>query len=246
MSRSPSTTIADRRDPSAAGKRRGAARFALALAILVATLAAAPANAAFPWRFPYHQGDTVRFQGTVADPQGRPIAGLEIVLEASNPHFDWRRLSRVEGAVTKRTVASSERGEFSIDWTWTATDRKFELVALVRAGTEGREVVQELARLDVTDRVEHGSPVTAALTVQRAGFVERLRDFVGSLRSDDERRVWTDLGLPESVDRRQSPAGTEASWWYFAAGRVAWFRDGRLLQIQQFAPVRPIGGEEGR
>jgi hypothetical protein len=234
MSRSTSTTTVSRR----AALRRGVVAVALAAGCLAV---AAPSRAAFPWRFPFHDGDTVRFQGTVADPEGHPITGLEVVLEASNPHLDWRKLSRVEGAVTRRTVVSDAQGGFAIDWTWGSGYRRFELVALVRAGTAAREVVQELARLDVTDRVEHGSPVTAALTVERAGFVERLRDFVGSLHSDDERRVWADLGLPESVDRRESPAGTEASWWYFAAGRVARFEDGRLLEIQQFAPVRPIG-----
>ncbi len=234
MSRSPSATTASRR----AAWRRGVLAATLAAGCLVA---AVPAGAAFPWRFPFHDGDSVRFQGTVADPKGHPISGLEVVLEASNPHLDWRKLSRVEGAVTRRTVVSDARGGFSIDWTWSTGYRRFELVAVVRAGTEAREVVQELARLDVSDRIEHGSPVTAALTVERAGFVERLRDFVGSLDSDDERRVWADLGLPESVDRRESPGGTEASWWYFAAGRVARFEDGRLLEIQQFSPVRPIG-----
>ena len=49
------------------------------------------------------------------------------------------------------------------------------------------------------------------------------------------------LGLPESVDRVESPSAVEAAWWYYAAGRVARFRDGRLIELQSFDPIRPLG-----
>lgn len=72
-------------------------------------------------------------------------------------------------------------------------------------------------------------------------FVERARSFLAGVESEDERRVWTDLGLPESVDRVESPGSVEAAWWYYAAGRVARFRDGRLIEVQTFDPIRPLG-----
>jgi hypothetical protein len=113
----------------------------------------------------------------------------------------------------------------------------------VRVEAAGREVASELARLDVGDRLRGESPVTAALTVERSGYVDRLRTFVGSISSDDERRVFAELGVPESVDRVESPSSVEAAWWYFEAGRVARFRDGALVETQTFDPIRPLDAE---
>jgi hypothetical protein len=49
------------------------------------------------------------------------------------------------------------------------------------------------------------------------------------------------MGVPEDV-KRVSYAGrqqeTEVSWWYFEAGKVYRFRDGRLDQVERFDPVQ--------
>ncbi len=226
MSRSPTRTTADR---------------ALALAC-VAALSAAAAGAKLPWRFPYSAGDPVRIQGTVADPAGRPIAGLEVTLEAAKPRFDWRRLSSTAGDLQTRKTTTDERGQFALDWTWDPAFRRFDLVATIRVEAAGRVLAHELARLDVADRLEQGSPAAVALVVESSGYVERLRAFVAELESADERRVWSEMGLPDSVDRVESAgAAIEAAWWYFGIGRVARFREGRLVQVEEFPPVRPIG-----
>ena len=42
------------------------------------------------------------------------------------------------------------------------------------------------------------------------------------------------------MDRVESAGGVEASWWYFDAGQVVRFRDGALVETQEFEPVRPL------
>jgi hypothetical protein len=232
MFRSPSRTTADR--------PRAAAR---ALAAVLALAAAAPAAASHPWGFPYEAGDGVRFEGAVADVSGRALAGVEVALEASTPRFDWRRLTSAP-RVERQTATSDERGAFALEWSWDPAFRRFELVATLAEELAGRTLRHELVRVDVTDRVKTGSPVAASLAIADGRFVERARAFLAAVATDDERRIWTELGLPESVDRLESPSGVEAAWWYYAAGRVARFRDGRLIELQSFDPIRPLGEGE--
>lgn len=211
-------------------------------ALWAVAFGAAPTAASHPWGFPYEAGDGVRFEGAVADAGGRALGGIEIALEASTPRLDWRRLISAP-RVERRVATSDERGAFAIDWTWDAAFRRFELVATLSEELAGRALRHELARLDVTDRVKSGSPVSASLVVADGRFVERARAFLAGIASDDERRIWSELGLPESIDRVESPNAVEAAWWYYAAGRVARFRDGRLVELQSFDPIRPLGGD---
>jgi len=232
------------RSPTTGSRTAAAALLALAAASVLTALAAASAGAApWPWRSVHAAGDRVRVQGTVADPAGQPLAGLTVELEAWNPSFDWSSWSTETGPVERRSTRSSERGEFGLDWTWDPGHRRFDLVARLREEVAGRTLDLELARVDVTERMTGSPSVAAALVVERADLVRRARAFLAALASDDERRAWRDLGLPERVERVESPLGDEAAWWYFAAGRVARFRDGRLVEIETFAPVRPVGGE---
>lgn len=211
--------------------------------LIAVAVPAAPASASHPWGFPFEAGDPVRFEGSVADSGGSALGDIEVALEASTPRFDWRRLTSAP-RVERRTATSDERGAFAIEWTWDAAFRRFELVATLSEELAGRTLRHELARVDVTDRVKSGSPVAASLVVADGGFVERARAFLGGIESPDERRIWTELGLPESIDRVESPTAVEAAWWYYATGRVARFRDGRLFELQAFDPIRPLG-EDG-
>lgn len=219
-----------------------------ARALLLLALAAAPARAALPWGEPFREGEAVRFAGTVADPQGQPLADLEVTLEASRTKLDLRSLARVPAATATRAARTNERGEYAIDWAWQPGFRRFALVASIPVRGAAGESRQELARVDVSTRLKQGSPVSATLTVEAADFVRALRAFVAALASDDERRVYEEAGKPDSVDRRQGPAGASAAWWYFALGRVYRFRDGRLAEVERFAPVLPLGAarEPGR
>jgi hypothetical protein len=82
--------------------------------------------------------------------------------------------------------------------------------------------------------------VVASLVVQNknAQFVTKLRELLASIKSDDERRVYDEMGKPDKVERVVYPGRTEVSWWYFDAGRVYRFQDGRLEQVVPFEPVK--------
>jgi hypothetical protein len=229
MSRSPSPTTAER--------RRG-----LAAALLLAIAAAGPAAAALPWSLPFAEGETVRFSGTVADPAGRPIPGIEVAVIAASRKFDLRSFSKVPGESERRVARTDARGEYAIDWTWDSRFREFAVVAFVTARGPDGDHERELARAEVGKRLRQGSPVLAALTVENADFFYALRDFVASLASEDERRVYQEAGRPDAVDRREGEV-REAAWWYYGLGRVYRFRDGRLAEVERFDPVRPFGRE---
>ena len=182
----------------------------------------------------------MRFQGTVAEPSGRAVTDVEVALEARRSASVWKEMAR-ESDVPRVTTRTDERGQFALDWTWDPAYHGFELVVTLRLSAGGREVARELARLDVGDRVDQGSPVSAGLVVEDPAAADRLRSFVASVVSPDETRIFTERGLPESVDRVESPAGVEAAWWYFESGLVVRFLDGALTGSEQFPPVRPIG-----
>ncbi len=214
------------------------------MALLALALAAAPAGAALPWGEPFRAGEAVRFEGTVADLEGRPLEAIDVTLEAARTKLDLRSLARVPAATATQTTRSNERGEFALDWAWQAGFRRFELVASIPVRGPGGETRQELARIDLSARLDQGSPVAATLTVADAAFVRALRAFVAALATDDERGVYAEAGKPDSVDRRDGPVGASAAWWYFELGRVYRFRDGRLAEVERFEPVRRIGAGE--
>ncbi len=199
-------------------------------------LAAAPLAAA---RFA--QGDRVQLTGVVTDPQGRPISDVRVSFEATRTYFSMRQLRRTQTEEVRRVSAATDaRGQFTIEWPWDSYFNHFELVVGVPVRKERKESLVELAREDVTNRFQGGSPVVASLVVQNknAQFVTKLREFVASVRSDDERKVYDEMGRPDKVERVQYPGRTEVSWWYFDAGRVYRFKDGRLEQVVPFEPVQ--------
>ena len=54
--------------------------------------------------------------------------------------------------------------------------------------------------------------------------------------SDDERRIYQQMGKPDRVEER----GAERSWWYFADGRMFRFDDGELVETRAFDPVEKL------
>jgi hypothetical protein len=199
-------------------------------------LAAAPLAAA---RFA--QGDRVQLTGVVTDPQGRPLSDVRVSFEATRTYFSMRQLRRTQTEEVRRVSAATDaRGQFTIEWPWDSYFNHFELVVGVPVRKARKEILAELAREDVTQRLQGGSPVVTSLVVQakNADFVAKLREFVGSVRSDDERRVYDEMGRPDKVERVQYPGRTEISWWYFDSGRVYRFKDGRLDQVVPFEPVK--------
>lgn len=187
----------------------------------------------------YAQGERVQFTGAVSDPQGRPLNDVRVTLEASRTYFSIRQFRRAQTEEIRRVSATTDaNGQFTLQWPWDSYFNHFELVVGVPVRQARQERMEELAREDITRRVQGGSPVVTSLVVQNAAFVTKLREFIASVQSADERRVYDDMGRPDKVERVQYPERTEVSWWYFEAGRVYRFRDGRLEQVVPFEPVK--------
>ncbi len=70
-----------------------------------------------------------------------------------------------------------------------------------------------------------------ALEVADAGAHRAQQAFTATPHSDDQRRVFEEMGKPDRVDRLEMPGGDEVAWWYFGRGKSFHFRDGRLDQV---------------
>ena len=66
-------------------------------------------------------------------------------------------------------------------------------------------------------------------------------EFVASVQSADEHRTYEEMGLHDDVKRVNyagRPQESEVSWWYFGAGKVYRFHNGRIEQVDRFTPVQ--------
>jgi hypothetical protein len=208
----------------------------LGLLALLAMGALAPAAAAR-----YDQGQRIQVTGLVADAQGQPLSDIRVVLEVSRTYFSMRELRRTADKDVRRVSATTNsHGEYTIEWPWDSYFNHFELVAGVPVHTRAGESVQELAREEVTRRVEAGSPAVIALSIQNRQFLDNFRQLLASIQTDDMRRVYQEMGKPDRVRNVQYPGHLEISWWYFDAGKVYRFRDGRLDQVVPFDPVHGL------
>lgn len=199
-------------------------------------LAAAPVAAA---RF--SQGDNVQVTGVITDQQGRPISDVRVTFEATRTYFSVRKFQRTQTEEIRRVTAVTDAaGQFTLQWPWDSYFNHFELMVGVPVRKARQDSLVELAREDITRRLQGGSPVVASLVVsnQNAQFVAKLRELLASIQSDDERRVYDEMGKPDKVERVVYPGRTEVSWWYFDAGRVYRFQDGHLEQVVPFEPVK--------
>lgn len=201
--------------------------------LLASLLAASPLPAA------YDEGERVRLTGLVTDPAGQPLSGLHVVLEASRSYFDVRHFQRAKKDTARLSGITNDRGEYSLEWPWNDYYNAFDLVVGVPIRRAGGERLKVLERIDLTRRIERGSPVVSAVVVKDAAFVANLRDFLATIRSEDERRVHQEMGEPGKIERIEYPDHLEVSWWYFEDGKVYRFNDGKLARIEPFDPVRP-------
>jgi len=209
---------------------------AITAILALATLGAPPAAAT-----PYNDNERVRFTGVVSDPAGKPVPGVEVVVEVSRRYLSLRQLRRAEKDARRVAALSNVQGEYSVEWPWDGYFNHFQLLAGVSVRHGKEEHLEVLASEDVTERVLAGSPVVSPIVIHDRGVVDRLRDFVASVRSEDERRAYEEMGVPDDVKRVSYPGRrqeTEVSWWYFEAGKVYRFRDGRLDQVERFDPVQ--------
>jgi hypothetical protein len=197
---------------------------------------AAPAGAA-----PYKDGDKVQVSGLITDPGGAPVAGVQVALEMARRYLSLRELRRALKDERRVSTVTNARGEYTLEWPWDSYFNHFELLAGVTIRRGKVERLEVLEREDISDRVLAGSPVAMALVVRNRALVDHLNEFVASVRSADERRTYEELGVPDDVKRVNytgRPQEIEVSWWYFDAGKVYRFHDGRLEHVDRFAPVQ--------
>jgi hypothetical protein len=209
---------------------------ALWLLGLLAAGAVAPAAAAR-----YAQGERVQITGVVADAQGQPLPEVRVSFEATRTYFSVRELRRTTDKEVRRVSATTNAsGQYTVVWPWDSYFNHFEVVAGVPVRSGAGERLEELSRQDVTRRVMAGSPVVVAVTVENRRFLDAFRQFLASIRTDDQRRIYQEMGKPDRICNVQYPGHLESSWWYFESGRVYRFRDGRLEQVVPFDPVRGL------
>jgi hypothetical protein len=186
----------------------------------------------------YAQGERIQVTGVVADAQGQPIPEVRVVLEATRTYFSLRELGWTADKEVRRVAATTNAtGEYTLVWPWDSYFNHFELVAGVPVRTRAGDSVQEMARQDVTRRLLAGNPAVVAVTIENRQILDRLREFLASIRTEDQRKVYEEIGKPDKVRHVQYPGYLESSWWYFEIGRVYRFRDGRLEAVIPFDPV---------
>jgi hypothetical protein len=216
---------------------RRSAALLLALALGAAFLAG-PATAAAA---PYKDGDKVQVSGLITGTDGAPIAGVQVTLEMARRYLSLRELRRALKDERRVKTVTNARGEYTLEWPWDGYFNHFELLAGATVRRGKVESLEILEREDISDRVLAGSPVAMALVVRNRAFVDHLNEFVASVRSADERRTYEELGVPDDVKRVNytgRPQEIEVSWWYFDAGKVYRFHDGRLEHVDRFDPVQ--------
>lgn len=230
MSRRPHPIVLLRRRP----------RAALLLGIVLLTLCAASAEA----RKGPRQGDPMVVTGRIADATGVPLAGVTVLLEMAHAKLQLRTLKRAPHNVLQLAAVTDASGDYRLEWSW---DRYYDsfavVVVLADRDADGTTRHEEFARRDVTADVlasPRGAAVSAPVTVAQASVLRWVSRFATEEPTEDERRIFTEMGRPDRVDTAPTDAGEESSWWYFEAGKVYRFEDRALVQVTHFEPIEPL------
>ena len=214
-----------------------AASCLLALGLFAAGCAGAPPVGS---RFPYDPGQSVTVQGVVSDRAGNRIDDVQVILEASRLGVGVYPPGQRKREIVTGSTRTDADGEFGLQLGWNRRYNHFELVVGVPVASPQGEVLQELARVDITRRLKQGTPVAVPVTLEDTAFLTTLREFLRGLRTQDEQRVYRETGKPDRVDRIKYPDRDESAWWFFRLGKVYRFRDGKLERVEDFAPVNPL------
>lgn len=227
--------------PERAIQQRAAVGLLLALFLASSFAAAAQAQGLKFWKRKDQpvEGTQIAVQGTVTDASGRPVPGVEVVLQGARRAFSYREFRRADFNPREVSDTTGADGSFEIDWTWHRYYNHFRLTAVFEV-PRGGDVVDpvQLAQIDLTERMRSSSPVVVQLvTDDSEGVAElaRVRAFEAKLGTDDERRVYREQGMPDQVDR--VPGAGEQTWWYFDRGAAYRFTDGNYVELDRFDPV---------
>ncbi|MEM1177530.1 MAG: carboxypeptidase-like regulatory domain-containing protein [Acidobacteriota bacterium] len=186
-------------------------------------------------------GDRVTLQGTVVDGDGQPVPGITVLLEAARERFSLRSRENKRGEALQVPTQTDANGAFRFEWTWDRHYNTFTLafgLEVTREGAPGFEIVE---RRDVSSEMAGGAPPPLRHELKDAGWLRWLRLYIDGKASDDEKKIYRDLGRPQKL----TTDGTATSWWYFEKGKVYRLESGRLDQVIPFDPVRePETGEK--
>ena len=189
---------------------------------------------------PYRKGDPVVIHGQVTDASGRALGGVTVLLEVSRSAFRLRRLGRETTGTLQVPTTADDAGRYRLDWRWDPYYNELALLVALPVREAGRDTYEIFLRREITAEVRGGSPVEVALVLPDTAAYDALRAFLASLTSDDEKRVYREMGRPDRVDRARAHYDPDRTWWYFAAGKAYRFRGGRLDEVVRFEPVRPL------
>jgi hypothetical protein len=185
------------------------------------------------------QGEEVEVTGRVTDPTGRALPGIAIQLKASHSTLSLRRMSRLETHPTYVQTVTDKRGDFHFTWKQHEFYDQFSIAAGLKVAADAGGF-EEIQRVDLTDRFRlpgAAGGVVVPIEVERTPRVDRYVAFVESITSDDQQRVFEQLGQPEKTDRLQLAGQEEVTWWYFRRGKAYRFESGRLELVIPFEPV---------
>ncbi len=178
-------------------------------------------------------GDPVAISGKVTDTGGRTLGGVRVVFEASR-----KSLRRGENEVRRVAGTTDAGGAYTISWPWDPYFNRFEIQAGVAIRRGKEEKFEVFERQSLSARQMESGPVVVPVIIREGERLAKLRSFEAQIRTDDERRVYAELGQPEEVRIVEYPGLRESTWWYFELGRAYRFEAGRLVQVIPFDPIR--------
>ena len=121
-------------------------------------------------------------------------------------------------------TTSDEAGEYTLAWPWHEYYNRFRLVVGVPVKEAGGEdQLRIVEQIDLTTRIEQGTPVVVSMVIDDSGFIASVRDFAAAVHTEDESRIYDQMGRPDRVETIDHADYQETSWWYFASGRAIAF-----------------------
>lgn len=189
---------------------------------------------------PYTEGDYIEITGTVADASGMPVPDVHVLFRAAKKSFSISRFGNATRDQVEQKTKTDPHGQFSFRWRWVDYYNHYDILVVIPRRSAAGESYDTLSHLDISKRIRKGSPVVVAMTVEEGEFLDNLRDFLASIDSEDEQRIYDEMGNPDRIQRIERPTHDEISWWYFQAGKAYRFREGELQQVVHFDPVQPF------
>ena len=206
---------------------------ALVLAVALSLWTVGPAEAQ------RKDGDVVKVSGQILDDEGVPVSGVSVLLEATRTTYSWLKRKKETEPPLQQIGQVDAEGRFEIPWSWHRRYNAFALTVAMEVTRGGQPDYEILHRQDLTTEMTGGAPVHVFITLKEAGYVRWLESYIAGQATEDEEQVFGDNGRPDriKVDDRES------SWWYFTAGKVIRFRDGKLDQVIHFDPMDSVPPE---